>query len=508
MKLQENLAALRGQRLHKLWLHPVLWIGLALLMGLVIGQQYQIVNVRIVKLAVAAAFALTILRFPTYVSIGLFLVLWTTPTAIALGNTNFVFLAFLLVSWIIKSAMRIEPGPRRTPLDWAILAYLLAHLLSIMHVDSLDTLYATLDKLRNLLWPIVLFYMITTLGRSQRRLLFLVQMLTIGMVWVCFTAFMEQFFPNVRYMPEWYLSVARAEYMFVELGGRAGGIFRSHGMLSDTAAVTAIVQLYLALHYRHRPWLRVYHWGVAFLCVYTIPLTGNRGGLILLIAGLLYFLLVFHKELSPKRILFAFLALAMLIQIGEMTATYAVDPALLARMVQTRFERGIPDTRQVVWSHVWGLVTEKPILGHGPHFHVTSGPLSQRILWPHNAYLFYFYTTGIVGMSAFLFLCWRVMRKTWMGIGLQVHKISCAQGLAATFHIAIAQFLLGQMRTDHQRGDVFAYFMWILFSLGILARQIYVRERRERPAIKVQVPLVSLPVTALKPEQRGPLSDP
>lgn len=316
----------------------------------------------------------------------------------------------------------------------------------------------------------------------------MVEMLTIGMVWVCFTAFMEQFLPNVKYLPEWYLSVTRAEYLFADLGGRAGGIFRSHDMLSDTMAVMSILQIYLASYYRHRPWLRAYHWCLAILFVYTIPLTGNRGGLAALVAGLFYFLFVYYREVSLKRIFIGLLILSLVLLIGEMTATYDVDATLLVRVIETRFERGIPDTRLVVWSLAWELIKEAPIFGHGPFFDVRDGLLGERIMWPHNAWLFYFYTTGLVGLSAFLFLCWRVVRKTWVGMGLKVAEISCARGLSATLHIGIVQFFVGQLRTDHQRGDVFAYFMWILFALGILARSLYDQERREEPKINVDAP--------------------
>ncbi len=52
--------------------------------------------------------------------------------------------------------------------------------------------------------------------------------------------------------------------------------------------------------------------------------------------------------------------------------------------------------------------------------------------------------------------------------------------MAALMHIAIIQYMVGQLRTDHQRANVSVLFMWILFALGILARDIWEERKRTR----------------------------
>lgn len=476
---------------------------MAVLLGAAIAQQYQVVNIRLVKLLIALGFFVVAVRFPTYISVGIFFVLYTTPTAVVLGNTNFIFITMLAGVWLVKSVMGLEGGPRRTALDWAILAYLLAHLISCVNVRTTPQLWGTLDKLRHLIWPIILFYMIVALGRNRNRLMLLAQMLTLSMLWVCFTALMQRFFPDVRYLPDWYLSVLRAGYLFSGDEARVGGIFRTHALLADTAAVIAVLQAYLAIHFRQRPWIRAYHWFVMAICVYTISLSGNRGGLILLLFGSLYFLIVFYREINWKRLLVGLLILAAILQFGEMSlAGFEGDPTLLVRMAETRIERGVPDTRKVVWSWVWERIKERPLIGHGPYYNILEERVGGRGMWPHNAFLFYFFTIGLLGLPAFLFLCWKVTKRTFSGWGLRIGEMSFPRGMAAVLHIGILQFLLGQMRTDHQRADVFVYFMWILFGLGILARDLADRDERERPAIEIQTPMAAPSILPLEPGSR------
>ncbi len=503
MRTHLSTGELRGQRMQDLLLKPWVWIAAAILIGLAIAGQYTVVNIRLIKLLVGVAFVVVVVRFPTYVSLGVFFILYTTPTAIFLGNTNFLFITVMAIAWLVKFAMRIEPGPRRTALDWAILAYVIVHLISCANIRTVEQLTGTLDKLRHLIWPIILYYLIVFLGRSRQKLMFLAQMLTASMLWVCFTGFMERFFPGVHYLPDWYLSVLWAQGLFAENVVRVGGIFRAHALLSDSAAVVAIMQAYLALHFRHRPWLRAYHWFVLVVCVYTISLSGNRGGLILLLFGGLYFLVVFAREISWKRAFVALLVLAVILQFGEMTlAGFEGDPTLLVRMVETRVDRGVPDTRKLVWSYVWDRIQERPIIGHGPYYNILEERLGGRGMWPHNAYLFYVFTIGFLGLPTFLFLCWKVIKRTYSGWRLRVGEISFARGMAAVFHVGILQFLLGQMRTDHQRADVFVYFMWILFGLGVLARDLADRDERERPAIEIQTPMVTPSVLPLESQSR------
>jgi hypothetical protein len=40
-------------------------------------------------------------------------------------------------------------------------------------------------------------------------------------------------------------------------------------------------------------------------------------------------------------------------------------------------------------------------------------------------------------------------------------------------HIQIIQFTLAQVRSDHQRGNVYLYFMWILFAIATISYRLF-----------------------------------
>ena len=63
-------------------------------------------------------------------------------------------------------------------------------------------------------------------------------------------------------------------------------------------------------------------------------------------------------------------------------------------------------------------------------------------------------------------------RGSFLGIGM------------AVMHVLLAMFLVGQMRTDHQRHTdfIYIYIVWMLFGLIIAAGKILDRRIREHSA--------------------------
>jgi len=469
-------AELRGRRIQDWFLHPAVWLAIAALAGMYLGLQLTPVGPRYSKLVIGVVFLILVFRFPVHIGAGLMLILYAFPARIWIGDTNFIFTVFVLLAWLVRITLRHEPRPRGTYLDWAILAYVAVQILSLVNVGNREILEKSLLALRHLFVPIVFYYVLVNVGRNERRLLFFAEMFTASMAFVFLTAFAERFFPHVRFLPQWMLTAFGSSDLFAArevAEGRVGGLF-SHAMLGDATAITFILQVYLATRYRHRWAARAYHWTMALLSIYVVSLTRNRGSLVLLMLGSAYFLFIFRREIKLRRVLAGGLIGIALLFFAEITLErFHGDVGLLGRLLQTHIERGIPDTRVGVWTGIWRMLLEKPILGHGPYFSLRAGALGLRVLYPHNTLLFYWFTSGLVGVIVFLVLVARVFRRTWVGHGLDIGRASLSRGLTAVFHIAAVMFMLGQMRTDHQRGDVFVFFMWLLFGFGVMARQIW-----------------------------------
>ncbi|MCK4305276.1 MAG: O-antigen ligase family protein [Candidatus Eisenbacteria sp.] len=469
---------LYGTRIQDLLLKPAVWIVLAVLVGLFLGTLGGGMHYgRFVKIVAAAIYVLVALRYPLFVGVGLFFIIYPYPAVIKFGSTNFIILIFLTALWVVRMALRREPRARRTPLDWAIVAYIAVHVFSLIHVENTWHLEKCLLALRNLMTPILLYYVVMNVARSRQRLLFLVEMFTISMMVVYFSSVMQRHFPGIVWLPQAFLAPIGGKGLFTEVvTGRVGGIF-THALLGDSTAVMVILQIYLAIYYRQRPWMRAYHWFLAVASIYVLGLTGNRGGLMGFFLGLTYFLWLFSGEFSWRRFAIGATVIVGLFVLEEAILTHYAKNTLLTRMFATRLEGGIPETRRHVWTYIWDRILENPVFGHGPYFEIGTYLKGERAAWPHNAYIYYVYTIGLVGLPAYLYLAGRVLQRTWVGRGFSVGDIPVERGLSAMFHIAAVQFLFGQLRTDHQRGDVFIYFMWIIFSLGLLAREVWDQQK-------------------------------
>jgi O-antigen ligase len=471
------------------WLaHPLFWIVVAAAIGAFLGSQATGLAQRYAKLIVGLAFMFIIFRYPTYIGVGVFMIVYPFRTTIQIGNTNLIFTILLAVTWVIRARLGSELRWQRTYLDWAILAYLAAHLLSFVNVTTREQLFKSYLFASHLAVPVLFYYTVVHVARSSKKLLLLSRVFTVSVAINYITAFLQRFAPGVKILPAWYVTGMGTRQFFGEDAvQRIGGVL-TDPLMSDLAAIACVHQIYMALRSKDQPLWRLAHWLLAATSVYVVSLTGNRGGLVALGVGLLYFFWIYSAELSWKRVGAALVVLLAVLTLGEKTlGRFEGNVTLLTRMAGTYVERGVPDTRRGAWAYAWGLIKQSPILGHGPYFSHEETYPGMKPIWPHNAFLFYLFTIGIVGLPTYLILLWRVLKRTWVGRGLRVGEVSLARGLTAVWHIAILQFIIGQMRTDHQRGDVYIYLMWILFSFGILARQIWEDEKRQ-PALAADQP--------------------
>ena len=470
---------LPGRRLRDIVLHPAAWAILAGSIGLGLGLMVEQFRLRYFKLVVGGLFALAVLRLPMHIGAGLFLVAYSYPASLWIGDTNVAFVLFLGVVWLGRVALRHEPPPQRTCLDWPILFYIAALALTLVHVESTRQLQRSWIELRHILTPLGMYYVIINCGRSERRLLFLTEAFLFGVTTVFFSVFMQRYYPGLSWLPRGYLGAMSAARIFETEAGaiRLGGVY-THALLADVTGIAFMIRMYLASYYRHHTWMRIYHWTFALLSAYVLSLTGNRGGLLLLMGGMAYFLWIFRRQFSlPRIVMGAALVAVALVGSEYLLFRFETEGSLLGRLFRTQLVRGIPETRLSAWSFIWDRIAESPWTGHGAIYPIGQTIQGVRANWPHNAYLYYLYMNGIVGLLAFLALCWVLLRRTWAGQGLAIRSVSLARGLSAVFHVAILQFLVGQLRTDHQRKDLYVYVMWAVFALGILARDVWARER-------------------------------
>ena len=106
--------------------------------------------------------------------------------------------------------------------------------------------------------------------------------------------------------------------------------------------------------------------------------------------------------------------------------------------------------------------------------------------WPHSAYLMYLWTTGVVGLSIFMWILIKTIWRSFPGRKLKIGEIPFAHGALVASHVMVVQFALAQIRDEHQRGNVYVYIMWLIFGLAVASQRIWEegeksRSRAERP---------------------------
>jgi hypothetical protein len=427
---------------------------------------------RSVKAAVMLGLIALMLRYDMVYSVYLFVLLFGFPSGISIGSTNTVLMTVIPALWLVRATSTRKALVRRTPVDWAIMAFLLAHVVSLYAVSEPGMLARSLGVLWRAFTACAFFYTIVTFVDTEEKLMRLGKVMCISCSLVMLTAVVELFAPGTVLIPGWVSlsnQLGEGQLSHRVHGLRVGGAFNSHGMLADYGTQLILFMLFFALRARN-PAEKAF-WSVAQVTtLIAIMATANRGATAGLgLAGLLA-LLFFRARIGTAR---AFLVGSIAIVGLVVTDTYLSDHTLAVsvfdRFQETKFEGMVPDNRTMTWKPALDIALQKPFIGHGPFFDLGEG-LTKRH-WPHNGYLFYFCTLGLVGLGAFLWVVWAVYKqsRTWR---IPEIRRSALGDFMALSQIWLFVLLFEQMRTDHQRDDIYPYIVWMCFGVIVAGAQI------------------------------------
>jgi O-antigen ligase len=144
--------------------------------------------------------------------------------------------------------------------------------------------------------------------------------------------------------------------------------------------------------------------------------TGNRTGILTLVAIFPAFLFVFRRELGPKRITtFSLGGIAAFVLAAAIAINFTDFDVMFTRMERvTETKEGMPSTRSQTWPAAIAKIKERPWFGYGPYYPsaealAKSGALNVEFEdlstivtaydpYPHSLYLYLLRTVGIVGL--------------------------------------------------------------------------------------------------------------
>ncbi|MEJ2722699.1 MAG: O-antigen ligase family protein, partial [bacterium] len=427
-----------------------------------------------------------LMKFEMMYSLYFFLLMFIFPSSIILTSTNVLLLTLIALIWIVRARATNQKLFVRTNVDLLNVLFLMAFFLSLFNVESTFALTSGIKLIWRQVTAFCLFYLIVRFVDDEKKLERMTQLFAISGALAALTGIIELFAPGFVLIPGWIEFPKRAGMGMLGYrlqGIRVGGAIGAHNILSDYCSFSLLFMIVSFLRAKN-PIGKTFWLGTAIMAFAVLLATANRGALVSFMFGFLYAMWVFRRYLNlVKYVILITTAVAAFGATQLVLDRYTIAASVTHRLVGTEFHGVVPDTRTGIWSATIEASLDHIFIGHGPLFQPGRG--LKRIFWPHNGYLFYLYTLGLFGLSMFLAIAYRLFRSSLR----YYHPLASGTylGLAmAVLNVVLAMFLVGQMRTDHQRDTdfVYIYVVWILFGLIAAAGNMLDRRIREaaRPA--------------------------
>ncbi len=456
------------------------------------AQQAVSPHHRVIKGLVVMGLMALMFRFDMVYSVYLFGFLFAFPSGISFGSSNTVLMTIIPMIWAVRATSARVPVLSRSPLDYAIGAFLLAHVVAFFNVNDPVIFTRSVIVLWRQLTVCAFFYCMWMFVNDEERLFRFLKVVCVTCALVMLTAVVELFFPGREIIPGWIGltdKLGEGTLHHRVQGLRVGGSFESHGMLADFGTQLILFMVYFALLARN-PREKVFWLATVATTFVAIMATANRGATSGLILGFLLALVYFRRRLGPARLaLVAIGAAVTLVAVDTVLSERTIAVSVLDRFGNTQFEGFVPENRVMTWGPTMDEALDKPFFGHGPYFDTGVG-LTKR-MWPHNGYLFYFFTLGLFGLLAFLWVLAKVYRESriWRARGVRDTRLGTLLALA---QIWLFVLLLEQMRTDHQRDDIYPYIVWMCFGVIVTGAAIARRKLASQSAPSTPAPTASM----------------
>ncbi|MFH1755650.1 MAG: O-antigen ligase family protein [Candidatus Latescibacterota bacterium] len=453
------------------------------LVSLVLAKEIVTPQMRLIKFSVVIAILTLMFRFEMLYSLYLFIFLFPFPSSISIGSTNSILMTLIVLIWFVRANSEKANVFIRTDIDKLVILLLGAYVMSLFNVES----FAIVKKSLVIIWKQVsafaLFYLIVRFITDERKLLNITQIITFAAGLTFLTGVIEIFLPGKDIIPGWIsvkgLGVSHLS-RYGGVGGRIGGALGTE-MLSDFAAITLF---FVAFHFIRaiNPITKLMWFLVSAMTVVSMLGTANRGALMGLMLGLIYFLFIFRKKLSLAKIVSVVtVCAALFIAANLFLQEFTLIAPVTERFAGTEFKGVVPDTRVGVWGPALEKSMDHILFGHGPPYE--HGQQGTPDFWPHNAYIFYLFTLGLLGVSAFLLIAYRIIKLSLCYKNKYVWRTPLGN-LAAILHIQIIVLLFLQLRTDHQREDIYLYIIWMFFGLVVATSNVIKRKAEHLMALE------------------------
>jgi O-antigen ligase len=456
------------------WAGRVLGALVVAVVGVILGLQYVSPNKRVLSTLAAIVVAGIAWRLAFASGVAMLVLVLPYPKGTTFGSTNLAFVVLLGIIYLLRVSQRELPPARRTPIDAPVLALIGAYVISFYNVVQFGP---ARENALQFVATVILFYLVVNAIRTERDLQRLHMVQAVATLSILMLALYEAGHPGASIVPGWIdLGASEKAEAFSRSNVRIGSIFMDYELLADFCGLNL---LFFAFQFARArgPYARVFHGGMLGLSLFVLFMTVTRGPIVSISVALAYLLWLTrrHVRVVPLTIGAAAIVTAV-VGMNWYVSHFTSSGDLFGRFGHTELHGLMPDSRAETWTEAWQRWMMHPFIGWGPYYSHEHGLVQW--FWPHNLYLYVANITGILGLSAFLWLLFRLWKLTRP----PVDSFTAPRYVDSYLLLARVQltfFLVDQVKIEYLRNLVYQYQVWLLFAFWVSASML---ARRESPA--------------------------
>jgi O-antigen ligase len=449
------------------WIRPALLFLVLAGMGVIMGVMVDTPNKRLIEAVAGGIFLLVALMLHISFSLGVLLALLPFPAGTYYGTSNELLILALIVVYAVKQMIRKEQIFRRTPIDIPVLLMVAATLLALTHQQG--SLKPIWTQIRSFFSAIALYYLIVAgcTDRTHVKRLLVGYMIAVGAA--SLVAVFQMFFPGTTLIPK-FIYVPEEERFANYV--RAAGTFGNYSTFGQYMALNMILTSYLFIRSRS-PYAKMLFMSLLVMASGTFLSSAMRGALFAMGLGMVYLAVIGKGEVKVREWLVMLVSIVVIVAIlGSVMLSYMGTGYLFERLRGFSLERGSPTSRLEMNQYFLEESLNHPFFGHGLYIDVEVGIGGARSTNPHNQYIRYLYTMGVVGLVGFVWLVIKLYLYSLRATRDPKTKDAWTRGLVTVFHTMFLVFAVHESIDDYMQVRLYQHIIWSMFAILVVLSRL------------------------------------
>jgi O-antigen ligase len=449
------------------WTGQIVPAVLVIALGILLGYQYVQPDKRVLAVMAAVVVAGVAWRLDFITSIGLMIFLLPYPKGTVFGTTNIALTLLIAIVWLVNSSVGRAPAPRRSPVDMPLLGLVIVYTCSFYNITEPEAFGIALRNFEIFLASVICFYVIIANVNTSRAL----EKLHYFQILCALSVFLLGIYELTHVGTTLAGGVISfggstgtgAGEDFARRNVRIGSVFGDYELLSEFCVLTILLAIFLwarATNVVRRTLLA----GFILLSLFVLFATVTRGAVVSLIVGLLTMVWTTRRRVHFVPLVVGVSTfVALFAGMNYFVSHFTSSGDMFARLSQTHFEGGVPDSRVAAWGPALQRALMHPWIGHGPYYALTP---TLGLFWPHNVYLFYASTVGFVGLGFFLLILLGFARITAPTVDSLRHH-DYARACQILIQAQFVAFVVNEFKIDYLRNPIYTPVVWAMFSMWV-----------------------------------------